>query len=110
MIADGVGYLAELYGTGVLAYVGGGFTSGVHNILEPAVLGLPVLFGPRTDNAWEASRLAALGAASTVTSPGLFALEAGRFLPAILGLALAAGIGADGLRGRRRAGGSRRRG
>jgi 3-deoxy-D-manno-octulosonic-acid transferase len=80
LIADGVGYLAELYGTGVLAYVGGGFTSGVHNILEPAVLGLPVLFGPRTGNAWEASRLAALGAASTVTSPGLFALEAGRFL------------------------------
>ncbi len=80
LIADGVGYLAELYGTGVLAYVGGGFTSGVHNILEPAVLGLPVLFGPRTDNAWEASCLVALGAASTVTSPGLFALEAGRFL------------------------------
>lgn len=80
LIADGVGYLAELYGAGVLAYVGGGFTSGVHNILEPAVLGLPVLFGPRTDNAWEASSLAALGAASTVTSPGLFAFEAGRFL------------------------------
>ncbi len=80
LITDGIGYLADLYRIGSIAYVGGGWSAGVHNILEPAVLGLPVLFGPRTGNVWEASRLVGLGAASTVTSPERFAFEAGRFL------------------------------
>lgn len=57
VVADGVGYLAELYRTGKIAYVGGSFSTGVHNVMEPAVLGLPVLFGPRIDNSHEARKL-----------------------------------------------------
>ncbi|MBD3178380.1 MAG: hypothetical protein GF417_01650 [Candidatus Latescibacteria bacterium] len=69
IIADGIGYLAELYRAGIIAYVGGAFSAGVHNVLEPAVLGLPVLFGPGIDNSHEAKELAALGAGSVVESP-----------------------------------------
>jgi 3-deoxy-D-manno-octulosonic-acid transferase len=72
VVADGVGYLAELYRAGRIAYVGGSFTTGVHNVMEPAVLGLPVLFGPRIDNSYEARRLVELDAAEVVRSPGDF--------------------------------------
>ncbi|MCK4235828.1 MAG: hypothetical protein KAX38_01835, partial [Candidatus Krumholzibacteria bacterium] len=69
IVADGVGYLAELYRMGSVAYVGGSFTTGVHNVMEPAVLGLPVLFGPRIENSYEARRLLELGAAKVVRTP-----------------------------------------
>ncbi len=46
MILDGIGMLANVYSVGHLAYVGGAFGKGLHNILEPAVFGLPVIFGP----------------------------------------------------------------
>ncbi|MBN2185557.1 MAG: hypothetical protein JW746_09530 [Candidatus Krumholzibacteriota bacterium] len=80
IIADGLGYLAELYGAGTLAYVGGGWTTGVHNIMEPAVWGIPVFFGPRCNNAWEAARLIELGAASTVKDAADLVDRAGFFL------------------------------
>jgi 3-deoxy-D-manno-octulosonic-acid transferase len=70
IIADGVGYLAELYRAGTLAYVGGSWTTGVHNVMEPAVLGLPVFFGPRIDNSWEAGKLVELGTGRIVRQPG----------------------------------------
>ncbi|MBN1885990.1 MAG: hypothetical protein JW876_10780 [Candidatus Krumholzibacteriota bacterium] len=73
VVADGLGYLAELYRAGTVAYVGGSFTTGVHNVMEPAVLGLPVFFGPRIDNSWEALRLAEAGAGRVVKRPGEFA-------------------------------------
>ena len=41
LIVDGYGYLDSIYRYGMLAYIGGGFTSGIHSILEPAVFGLP---------------------------------------------------------------------
>lgn len=44
---DCIGLLAGIYRKGHFAYVGGGFAKGVHNLLEPAVYGLPVCFGPR---------------------------------------------------------------
>jgi 3-deoxy-D-manno-octulosonic-acid transferase len=47
MILDTIGHLASAYAYGKIAYVGGGFTGKLHNILEPAVFGLPVLFGPK---------------------------------------------------------------
>ena len=40
---------------------GGAFTTGVHNTMEPAVAGMPVLFGPKIHNAEEAGRLVACG-------------------------------------------------
>lgn len=69
VVADGLGYLAELYRAGAIAYVGGSFTTGVHNVMEPAVLGLPVLFGPRIRNSYEAGKLVALDAGRIVRTP-----------------------------------------
>lgn len=69
VIADGVGYLAELYRAGTIAYVGGSWTTGVHNVMEPAVLGLPVFFGPKIENSREAGGLTALGAGRVVEKP-----------------------------------------
>ncbi len=47
LILDTIGLLAASYRYGRLAYIGGGFGKGIHNILEPAAFGLPLLFGPR---------------------------------------------------------------
>jgi len=47
LIVDCIGKLSNLYQYGKLAYIGGGFTGKLHNILEPAVFGLPVLIGPK---------------------------------------------------------------
>ncbi|HJZ41100.1 MAG TPA: glycosyltransferase N-terminal domain-containing protein [Bacteroidales bacterium] len=46
LIIDSVGILSSLYPCGQLAYIGGGFGKGIHNILEAAVYGIPVIFGP----------------------------------------------------------------
>jgi 3-deoxy-D-manno-octulosonic-acid transferase len=80
VVADGIGYLAELYRAGTLAYVGGSFTTGVHNVMEPAVLGLPVFFGPRIDNSLEARELVKLGSGEIVRSPDEFAAAASALL------------------------------
>ena len=66
LIVDGIGFLAELYRFGAVAYVGGGFTTGVHSVLEPAVMGIPIIFGPRHENSNEASALLRLGSAREV--------------------------------------------
>lgn len=47
LILDTMGQLANTYSYGDIAYVGGGFSGNLHNILEPAVFGLPVIFGPK---------------------------------------------------------------
>ncbi|GIS72392.1 MAG: hypothetical protein CM1200mP10_19690 [Candidatus Neomarinimicrobiota bacterium] len=41
----------------IIAYVGGGFSSGIHNVMEPAIARLPILFGPRYENFHEAEEL-----------------------------------------------------
>lgn len=46
LIIDNIGMLSSLYRYGVVSYVGNGFGSGIHNTLEPAVYGIPVIFGP----------------------------------------------------------------
>lgn len=46
LIIDCIGILSRVYQYGEIAYVGGAFGSGLHNILEPAIFGLPVIFGP----------------------------------------------------------------
>lgn len=45
VLVDTVGHLSSLYQYGTLALVGGGFTGALHNIIEPAVFGIPVFFG-----------------------------------------------------------------
>ena len=52
-----VGVLSRLYWQGQIAYVGGGYSAGVHNVMEPAVARLPVIFGPRYHNSHEAEEL-----------------------------------------------------
>lgn len=54
-----VGVLSKLYWQCKIAYVGGGHSTGVHNVMEPAVARLPVLFGPRYHNSHEAEELVA---------------------------------------------------
>jgi 3-deoxy-D-manno-octulosonic-acid transferase len=62
IIVDRMGVLADLYAVAAVAYVGGGFgNAGLHSVVEPAALGLPVVFGPRFGNAQEAERLARSG-------------------------------------------------
>jgi 3-deoxy-D-manno-octulosonic-acid transferase len=68
VVVDRVGILAELYAAGDAAYVGGAFGTGVHNLLEPGILGLPLLFGPKHHNAPEASAFLEAGAASVIRS------------------------------------------
>ncbi|HEV7230492.1 MAG TPA: glycosyltransferase N-terminal domain-containing protein [Bacteroidia bacterium] len=46
LLIDNVGMLSALYRYGSLAFIGGGFGDGIHNILEASVYGLPVIFGP----------------------------------------------------------------
>ena len=50
LIVDEIGTLSSLYAKANLAFVGGAFTTGVHNIMEPAAFGLPTFFGPRFRN------------------------------------------------------------
>lgn len=58
VVVDRVGVLADLYSVASLAYVGGGFGSaGLHSVVEPAALGVPVAYGPNHGNASEATRL-----------------------------------------------------
>jgi len=66
LVIDQTGYLVELYSLASMAYVGGGFGVNVHNTLEPAVYGIPVLFGPRYHNSPEAEELVAAGGATVI--------------------------------------------
>ncbi len=68
LIADGYGYLVSVYRYAKIAYVGGGFTSGIHSILEPAVYGMPVVFGPDYQKFHEALEMIQLEAAHSVAS------------------------------------------
>jgi 3-deoxy-D-manno-octulosonic-acid transferase len=47
LIIDCIGQLSAAYRYGTIAFIGGGFTGNLHNTLEPAVYGLPLLFGPK---------------------------------------------------------------
>ena len=55
LILDSIGQLANAYNYGNIAYIGGGFSGKLHNILEPTVFGLPVIFGPKHNRFPEAS-------------------------------------------------------
>lgn len=68
MVIDNVGLLANAYQYAELAYVGGGFGKGIHNVLEAAACGLPIIFGPNFQKFNEARELIALGGAHSVAS------------------------------------------
>ena len=65
-IVDRMGILAKLYGMADIAFVGGSFRGSVHNVMEPAAMAKPVIFGPTIQNAYEASLLVDQGAAKLV--------------------------------------------
>jgi 3-deoxy-D-manno-octulosonic-acid transferase len=57
LIIDSIGILSNIYQYGNTAYIGGGFGSGIHNILEAVTFGLPVIFGPNYQKFNEAKEL-----------------------------------------------------
>lgn len=77
LIIDNMGMLSSLYRYGKAAYIGGGFGKGIHNILEAAAFGIPVIFGPNYKKFREANELIRLG--------GAFPVSGKEDLPAVLG-------------------------
>ncbi len=61
LIIDSIGLLSAAYAYAQVAYVGGGFGSGIHNVLEPATYGIPILIGPKYQKFKEAVDLIRLG-------------------------------------------------
>ena len=68
IIIDCFGLLASIYRYGDIAYIGGGFGAGIHNINEAAVYGMPIIFGSRFDKFKEACDLTSLGGAFSINS------------------------------------------
>lgn len=68
LIIDCFGLLSSIYRYGTIAYIGGGFGTGIHNTLEAAVYGIPVIFGPKFSKFHEAKELIACGGAESIDS------------------------------------------
>ncbi len=67
LIIDNIGLLSSLYKYGDLAYIGGGFGKGIHNTLEAATFGMPLLFGPNYLKFKEAVDMINAGGAYSIT-------------------------------------------
>lgn len=76
LIIDNIGMLSSLYQYGRVAYIGGGFGKGIHNILEAAVWGIPVVFGPNFQKFKEARDLLDQKAAFAIRNETDFAAVA----------------------------------
>lgn len=72
LIIDCFGLLSSAYRYGSMAYVGGGFGTGIHNINEAAVYGIPVVFGPRHQKFLEAGELINAGGGFSISEPEEF--------------------------------------
>ena len=68
LVIDNIGMLSALYQYADIAYIGGGFGAGIHNTLEAAAFGKPVLFGPNYHKFQEAKDLLQLGAARSISN------------------------------------------
>lgn len=66
LIIDCIGLLSAIYRYGNIAYIGGGFGVGIHNTLEAAVYGMPVIFGPKYQKFNEAVQLIKTGGAFSI--------------------------------------------
>ena len=66
IVVDKMGLLSKLYRYGAVAYIGGGFGAGIHNTIEAAVYGMPVVFGPKYQHFREAKALIAAGAGFSI--------------------------------------------
>ena len=65
-LISSVGLLAKLYWIAKIAYVGGGFSTGIHNIMEPSIASLPIIIGPKYNNSPEAEELLKNGGAVSI--------------------------------------------
>lgn len=79
LIIDCFGLLSSIYNYGDVAYVGGGFGVGIHNVLEAAVWDMPVIFGPNNKNFIEAQGLKAAGGGFEIAAYEDFAALMDRF-------------------------------
>lgn len=79
LVINCFGLLSSIYHYGDVAYVGGGFGAGIHNVLEAAVWGLPVVFGPNNKRFAEAQGLLAFGGGFEIDNYEKFALIMDRF-------------------------------
>ncbi|HLN52231.1 MAG TPA: glycosyltransferase N-terminal domain-containing protein [Lentimicrobium sp.] len=80
LIIDSIGLLSRLYRYGELAYIGGGFGVGIHNTLEAAVYGKPVIFGTNYNKFREARELIAIEAAVSIKTSDELIVEVHSFL------------------------------
>jgi len=68
LIIDSIGLLSSVYRYGNIAYIGGGFGVGIHNILEAATFGLPIIFGPNYKKFKEAVDLCSEGGSVSISN------------------------------------------
>ncbi len=68
LIIDNIGMLSSLYQYARIAYIGGGFGAGIHNTLEAAAFGIPIIFGPNYNKFQEAKDLLHVGAARSINN------------------------------------------
>jgi 3-deoxy-D-manno-octulosonic-acid transferase len=80
LIIDTIGLLTKIYSYAQMAYVGGGFATGLHNTLEPAVYGIPVVIGPNYKGFKEAEDLVDLKGVLPVSSSSELKTTLERFL------------------------------
>ncbi len=66
LVVDTMGLLSATYPFGQVAYIGGGFGAGIHNTIEAAAYGMPVVFGPKYHHFREAQGLIDAGAARSI--------------------------------------------
>ena len=80
IIIDCFGLLSSIYRYGQVAYVGGGFGAGIHNVPEAAVYGIPVIFGPNHKKFKEAKELIIAGGGFSISRSEDFELVMDRLL------------------------------
>ena len=68
LIIDSIGILSSVYQYANIAYIGGGFGTGIHNILEATAFGLPIIFGPNYSKFKEAKELIELEGAKSISN------------------------------------------
>ena len=80
LIVDSLGLLSSIYRYGQIAYIGGGFGHGIHNTLEAAVYGIPILFGTNYQKFNEAKELISIGGAFSVANADEFKILIDRMM------------------------------
>jgi 3-deoxy-D-manno-octulosonic-acid transferase len=95
LVIDSIGILSHLYQYATIAYIGGGFGVGIHNILEAATYGKPVIFGPNYGKFQEAVDLIAKGGAFSIKTAEEFRIVVAQLLnnPVLLNNACGASAG-----------------